>query len=138
MGILRRGATAKDLQRVVGGLEHAYAEEDWYPACDALETLERIRVGIPPEIVEAAYREAPFSRVCSYACRVLVAAHRERFSRGFAVEVLWDCEAETRAIGAKCADLSCEGASARLSTLILDERQDEGVRDAALSRGLDR
>jgi hypothetical protein len=56
------------------------------------------------------------------------------FRENFAEECLWDCEVQTRALGARTADIQAEDITTRIGHLVSDIWEDEEVRDEARRR----
>ncbi len=93
------------------------------------EALGRVGVHGPFEELHRAYEQTPYS----YGRRYIVAAlatSDPTFSGDVAVECLWDCEAETRRLGAVHVDRRVRLASQRLEELLGDEAQAAAVRAA--------
>jgi hypothetical protein len=57
------------------------------------------------------------------------------FRESFALECLWDCEDQTRALGARCGPFKSRPATERLRHLASDRWEDSDVRSAVTGRG---
>lgn len=89
-----------------------------------------------PEI-EQVFREAGHSWTRINAAEALRSCEPEWFSRGLALECLWDCEERVRFIGSKNVDLALPDAKARLQALYRDRFEEEDVRGVARARLMD-
>lgn len=132
-GILGSRAEAEDLEHVLRGLSReldAGLEGDVFVVCSLAEALERCAEQGPFEELSRAYEQIPYS----YGRRFIVsalAASDPTFAGDLAVECLWDCELESRAIAAAHVDRRIRLASQRLQELVGDEAQAASVRRAA-------
>lgn len=131
--ILRRHGLELDLElsREVLAAELDRAEDgDDYVICDLAGAIARHADFGPFEELDRAYREMGYS----YGRRFIIeaiAASDPTFPSDLAVEILWDCEAETRTLGAELVDRTVRAAAQRLHELHADEHEDDRVREAA-------
>lgn len=131
--ILEVHATAEDVPWIRQQLARADAEEQMYATCSALKMISRFPDSGPYEEVRDLYSSLTYS----YGRRLAAAALRATdpdFPTTLAFECLWDCEAETRAIGATAVALSTSGVKRRLAEMVGDRSEDEAVRRAAAAR----
>jgi len=132
-GILGTRAEEQDLE----GARRALAREldeglagDVFVICSLAEALQRCARQGPFEELSRAYEQIPYS----YGRRFIVsalAASDPTFAGDLAVECLWDCERESRAIAAAFVDRRIRLASQRLAELAGDDAQAASVRLAA-------
>ena len=132
-GILGTRAEEEDLEvarrALVRELDEGL-EGDVFVICSLAEALERCASSGPFDELSRAYEEIPYS----YGRRFIVsalAASDPTFPGDLAVECLWDCERESRAIAAGWVDRRIRLASQRLQELVDDEAQAAIVRRAA-------
>jgi hypothetical protein len=114
-------------------LEHVN-EEDWlYRVCDAVDGLATLadRDAVPD--LEQVFRQATYSYLRRRAARAL-AITSDRFAEIHAVECLWDCEEETRAIGCAAASWSSSTVRDRIAEVADDKFEDRKVRVLAARR----
>ncbi len=90
-------------------------------------------VGIIPELVDI-YHQFRFSRGRSYAAKAIQITSPEYFAKNLAFECLWDCEDETRELGAKYVSLDSNDALHRIQNLADDALEETSVRDTAKER----
>lgn len=132
-GILASHAEDEDLAPARDALEReldAGLEGDVFVVCSLAEALGRFPAHGPFEELSRAYEEIPYS----YGRRFIVsalAASDPTFAGVLAVEALWDCELESRAIAAAHVDRRIRLASQRLAELVDDAAQAASVRRAA-------
>jgi hypothetical protein len=132
-GILGNHAEEEDLDPARRALAHeldAGLEGDVFVVCSLAEALGRFPGHGPFEELSRAYEQIPYS----YGRRFIVsalAASDPTFSGDLAVECLWDCELESRAIAAGNVDRRIRLASQRLAELASDEVHAASVRRAA-------
>ncbi|MDX6680467.1 MAG: hypothetical protein QOG94_506 [Solirubrobacteraceae bacterium] len=117
-----RDALARELDRGLDG--------DVYVVCSLAEALGRCAVLGPFEELTRAYEQIPYSYGRRYVVAALAAAD-PTFAGDVAVECLWDCERETRALAAERVDRRVRLAMQRLQELSDDESQAASVRRAA-------
>ncbi len=120
-----RRALARELDEGLRG--------DVYVIGSLAEALGRCGVHGPFDELLRAYEEMPYSYGRRYVVAAL-AASDPTFSGDVAVECLWDCEAETRRIGAAHVDRRVRLAAQRLQEFAEDEVQAAVVRAAAAQR----
>jgi len=136
-GILGTGAEEQDLEVARRALARELdegLEADVFVICSLAEALQRCARRGPFEELSRAYEEIPYS----YGRRFIVsalAASDPTFSGVLAVECLWDCERESRAIAAASVDRRIRLASQRARELVDDEAQAASVRAAAAAGG---
>jgi hypothetical protein len=117
-----RDALGRELDRGLDG--------DVYVVCSLAEALARCAVHGPFEELTRAYEQIPYSYGRRYVVAALAAAD-PTFAGDVAVECLWDCERETRALAAARVDRRVRLATQRLEELYSDEAQAASVRRAA-------
>lgn len=136
-GILGSRAEEEDLEPARRALSHeldAGLEGDVFVVTSLAEALGRFPGHGPFDELSRAYEQIPYS----YGRRFIVsalAASDPTFSGDLAVECLWDCELESRAIAAGNVDRRIRMASQRLTELAGDEAQAASVRRAAAESG---
>jgi hypothetical protein len=116
-----------------GVLEHVN-DEDWlYRVCDAVDGLAKLadREAVPD--LEQVFREATYSYLRRRTARAL-AITSDRFAEGYAVECLWDCEEETRAVGCAVASWSSSTVRGRIAEIAADKFEDRQLRVLAARR----
>jgi hypothetical protein len=132
-GLLAAWAEEEDLEPARRALDrelHRGIDGDVYVVCSLAEALGRCALHGPFEELSRAYEQIPYS----YGRRTIVtalAAADPTFAGDLAVECLWDCERETRAVAAARVDRRVRMASQRLHELGGDEAQAASVRRAA-------
>ncbi|MEO6458523.1 MAG: hypothetical protein ABIO92_09685, partial [Chloroflexia bacterium] len=135
--LLEDHATHDDIPRLKVALGESLQLEEGhadYRACDILEVLTKFQdIGQLPE-VESAFIEAEYSYIRIKAARAMKANAPDYFSRTYAFECLWDCEAQTRMVGSEGVPLDMPGVRQRLVALSNDEYEDEAVRTTAKLR----
>jgi hypothetical protein len=135
-GILGTWAESEDLELARRALEReldAGLEGDVFVICSLAEALQRCAARGPFDELSRAYEQIPYS----YGRRFIVsalAASDPTFAGDLAVECLWDCERESRAIAASRVDRRIRLAAQRLGELAGDEAQAASVRVAASGR----
>ena len=106
---------------------------DVYVIGSLAEALGRRGVHGPFDELQRAYEAMPYSYGRRYIVAAL-AASDPTFGGDVAVECLWDCEAETRRLGAAHVDRRVRLAAQRLEELAADAVQAASVRAAAAQR----
>jgi hypothetical protein len=106
---------------------------DVYVVCSLAQALGRGGVHGPFDELLRAYEEIPYSYGRRYVVAAL-AASDPTFGGVVAVDCLWDCEAETRALAATHVDHRVRLAAQRLQELTADRAQAASVRVAAHRR----
>ncbi len=117
-----RAALTRELDRGLDG--------DVYVVCSLAEALARCPFHGPFEELTRAYEEIPYSYGRRYVVTAL-AGTDPTFGGDVAVECLWDCERETRAVAAAHVDRRIRLAAQRLDELAADHAQAASVRAAA-------
>jgi len=114
-------------------LEHVN-EEDWlYRVCDAVDGLAKLADPDAAPNLEQVFREATYSYLRRRTARAL-AITSEPFTEGYAVECLWDCEEETRAVGCAAVSWSSSTVRDRIAEIADDKFEDRKVRVLAARR----
>jgi len=132
-GILGTRAEQEDLEAARRALARELdegLEGDVFVICSLAEALQRCAEQGPFEELSRAYEQVPYS----YGRRFIVsalAASDPTFAGDLAVECLWDCERESRAIAAASVDRRIRLAAQRLAELAGDDAQAASVRLAA-------
>lgn len=103
-----------------------------YGVCDLIDALARHPASGPFAELRSVFAEIGYSYARCRAARAMAAVDRE-FAGTFAVECLWDCEAEIREVGASMAPVTPRVKS-RLTELASDDLEDPKVVAAAGSR----
>jgi HEAT repeat protein len=85
-----------------------------------------------PEL-ERVFREARYSYLRRRAARAL-AITSDRFTESYAVECLWDCEVDTRALGCVVASWASATVRKRIAEMAGDRFEDRKVRVLAACR----
>jgi len=135
-GILGTRAEEEDLEVARRALARELdegLEGDVFVICSLAEALERCAGRGPFDELSRAYEQIPYS----YGRRFIVsalAASDPTFAGDLAVECLWDCERESRAIAAARVDRHIRLAAQRLQELAGDDAQAASVRAAASAR----
>jgi hypothetical protein len=117
-----RAALTSELDRGLDG--------DVYVICSLAEALGRCALHGPFPELSRAYEEIPYSYGRRYVVSALAAAD-PTFGGDVAVECLWDCERETRAVAASHVDRRIRLAAQRLHELASDDAQAASVRKAS-------
>jgi hypothetical protein len=68
------------------------------------------------------------------AAKAMVATAPTEFASRYAFECLWDCHADTRALGCKTVSLPTPGALERVREIVTEGNDSENVRQAAIER----
>jgi hypothetical protein len=111
-----------------------YDDERCYYLCDILKALcQRGEVGAIPEL-DLVFEEFRYSYGRKRCAEAMRTTNPTRFAERFAFECLWDCESETRIIGASSVPLAQNGAQARLHEIADDAFEEEDLRRAARDR----
>jgi hypothetical protein len=131
--VLARHGDFGDILFLRASLENAWKLGHMYGACDAVEGLGRLADRESESTIEAIYDETTYSYLRRRAARAL-AALSERFALGRAVESLWDCESETRLVGAASANLARDAVRHRLDEIIGNPLEDASVVSIADAR----
>jgi len=132
-GILGSRAEEQDLEHVRSALSReldAGLEGDVFVVCSLAEALGRCPGRGPFEELSRAYEQIPYSYGRRFVVSAL-AATDPMFAGDLAVECLWDCERESRALAAAAVDRRIRLASQRLAELVDDAAQAASVRQAA-------
>ncbi len=132
-GLLARWAEDEDLAPARDALSRELdrgLDGDVYVVCSLAEALGRCAVHGPFPELTRAYEQIPYSYGRRYVVSALVAAD-PTFAGDVAVECLWDCERETRALAADRVDRRVRLAAQRLEELRRDGAQAASVRRAA-------
>ena len=109
-------------------------DDDWlYRICDAADALARLADTTAAPQLERVFRETTYSYLRRRAARAL-AVVSDRFAQDLAIECLWDCEEETRAIGCATAAWSSSRARERIAEIASDRLQARSVRGVAMRR----
>lgn len=120
----------EDVTSVRRAFALAWQEGAMYEVCDLVDALARLVDDGPHPEVRLAYEEIAYSFGRRRAAAAL-ARTDQSFASTYAAESLWDCESETRMIGAEAADTSCDHVRARLRRLADDPFEDDVVRQVA-------
>jgi hypothetical protein len=131
--VLARHGAASDIPFLREQLAQGWAQGQMYQACDAVEGLGRLADVRSAEAIESIYLETTYSYLRRRAAKAL-AAVSPRFGVTLAIESLWDCEAETRAMGCVCATWSEVVVRDRIRELVVDAIEDDVVRTAGRAR----
>lgn len=107
-------------------------DDDYYAICDLVEALGRLTSGGPYPELDVVYTQAGYSYARARAATA-IASTDPTFAERLAMECLWDCEDDVRALGAKHTPLT-PAATARLHELADDSQEEQPVRDAAGAR----
>jgi hypothetical protein len=132
-GILATWAEGDDLEHARRALARELElglEGDIYVVCSLAEALGRYHAHGPFDELLRAYEQIPYS----YGRRFVVSALARTdptFAGDVAVECLWDCEPETRALAAEHVDRRIRLAAQRLDELAGDDAQAVTVRRSA-------
>lgn len=135
-GMLAAWAEDEDLAPARGALRRELEmglDADVYVICSLSEALGRCAPHGPFDELLRAYEQLPYS----FGRRTVVAALAATdptFAGDVAVDCLWDCEAQTRALAAGVVDRRVRLAAQRLDELRADEAQATTVRAAAADR----
>ena len=131
--ILEAHATEEDLPWIRGQLGRSDAEERMYATTSALRMIARFPRSGPFQEVRDLFSSFTYSYGRHFAAEALRVTDPD-FPATLAVECLWDCEGQTRAIGAQAVELSFPGVRDRLIEIIADPCEDEAVTAAASAR----
>jgi len=123
-------STPDDLPAIRAAFSCAWSAQSMYAICDLVDALGRLHtVGPHPEL-RVVFTDVAYSYARRRAAAALAATDPE-FPTTYAAECLWDCEEETRLVGAKTLDPSVSEAKSGLVQLAEDPFEVEDVRDAA-------
>jgi len=135
--VLKRHATVEDVPLLRAAIAVALAqaeEEAHYRLCHLADAFDGLPgIGVAPELV-AMFRQSRHSLGRARAAKAMGITAPEAFRDAYAMECLWDCEAQTRHLG--CQWVTVAGASVRyrLKTLADDRYEVENVRGEAAMR----
>jgi hypothetical protein len=129
--ILEQHATLEDIPRLRAAVPESLTADEMYRLCEVLKILARFPDAGPIPELELAFVEASYSWARLYAAEAMDSLSPEEFSRGFALECLWDCESSTRELACAAVDLSLHGTLERLNELALSSFEEEEVLQAA-------
>ncbi|WP_165990357.1 HEAT repeat domain-containing protein, partial [Streptomyces sp. YIM 98790] len=93
----------------------------------------RLGLAAAAPVLRYVYRETVSSQLRGRTA-VALAATDPSFAAGFAVECLWDCEEDTRAVGARHATTGDARVVERLRSLAADPAEEAGVQTAVRGR----
>jgi hypothetical protein len=131
--VLARYGERSDLDFLRNALESAWRQGHMYAACDAVEGLGRLADNESEPIVQAIYDETTYSHLRRGAARALAALSPD-FALGRAVESMWDCESETRAVGVASANLALGSVRDRLDEIVNDPLEGASILSLAQAR----
>ncbi len=131
--ILSEHGTAADIPALMEALERARAEQNLYAQSSLVEGLGRLRAERSASMIEVIFAETAYSYLRRRAAEALSAVSSE-FPRGLAIECLWDCEEDTRALGATVASLGEPRVRERLAELSADNVEGDDARKVATER----
>ena len=121
-----------DVPTVRVALERAWTDGDMYGLCSLIEALGRQAAQGPYEELRVVFTDAPYSYARRRAAQAMAAVD-PGFGARFATECLWDCEEETRVVGAVTAP-DTDALHVRLATLSVDPHEEASVVTAAAER----
>jgi hypothetical protein len=121
---------SEDLPAIRAAFARAWAGGSMYAICDLVDAFGRLPSDGPHPEVAVVFTDVAYSYARRRAAAALAATYPE-FPITHAVECLWDCEAETRLIGASKVDYSSVDAKSGLMQLVDDLFEVEDVRNAA-------
>ncbi|TNM28195.1 HEAT repeat domain-containing protein [Streptomyces sedi] len=133
--LLARRGTTTDAPRVLAALHRAVRA----PGAEGrelgplVEGVGRLCVTAAVPVLRHLYRETPSSQLRGHAARAL-AATDPGFAHGLAVECLWDCEEETRQLGAESVPTGDARVLERMRSLASDPAEQAGVVSAVRCR----
>lgn len=132
--ILEMHATAEDLPILRKSLLPMLASPEAEFRCFLVQAFYNLpNIGIIPELSHLYYHFR-YSMGRSYAAKAIQITSPEFFAKTLALECLWDCENETRELGAQFVPLGSSEALNRIRHLAEDSFEDEKVRMAAKAR----
>jgi hypothetical protein len=131
--VLARHGDFGDVLFLRASLENAWKLGHIYGACDAVDGLGRLADRESESTIETIYDETTYSYLRRRAARAL-AALSEQFALGRAIESLWDCESETRLVGAASANLARDSVRHRLGEILGNPLEDASVVSVAQAR----
>jgi hypothetical protein len=131
--VLARFGTATDIPFLRVRLAEGWTANHLYQANDAVEGLGRLVDAHSADAIESIYLETTYSYLRRRAAQAL-AAISPHFGETLAIESLWDCEAETRAVGCVAATWAQAVVRDRIHELVADAIEDQIVRSAGRSR----
>jgi hypothetical protein len=131
--VLAHYGTSTDLPLIRRQLAEGWARDYLYQACTAVEGLGRLADVASADPIESIYLETTYSYLRRRAAQAL-AVIWPQFDETLAVESLWDCEDETRAVGCAHASWSQAAVRYRIRELASDRMEDQVVVSAATAR----
>jgi hypothetical protein len=108
-------------------LEHVNDDEWLYRVCDAVDGLAKLLDQAAVPELERVFREARYSYLRRRAAHAL-ALTSGRFAESYAVECLWDCEEETRAVGCAAASWTSLTVRGRIGEIARDRFEGRKLR----------
>ena len=126
-------STPDDLPLIRSAFSRAWSAHSMYEICDLVDALARLPSVGPHSELRVVFTDVEYSYARRRAAVALAATDPE-FPTTFAAECLWDCEEETRLIGATTVDGSVADARSGLVHLAEDPFEAEDVRDVARER----
>ncbi|MFV2213841.1 hypothetical protein ACFHW2_26895 [Actinomadura sp. LOL_016] len=132
--ILARHGTRQDIPLLMDELRETVEKREWGGAASPAEGLGRLRAGEAVPLLKTAWTESTYAYLRP---RVLTALTRTapHTAESYAVEGLWDCEADVREEAARFAPHTRD-TRLRLQRLHHDVAEDPEVRAAAAARTL--
>ncbi len=134
--ILANHATKADVpmlrDAILEGLEDDL--EHLYRLCDILKALHHCGEVGPILELDLVFEEFRYSYGRKRCAEAIRATNPTGFAERFAFECLWDCESDTRIIGASSVPLAQNGAQERLHEIAADDFEEEDLRQAARNR----
>jgi hypothetical protein len=108
--------------------------ENCYRLCDLVEAFHHLPgIGPVPELSDVFVQDR-YSYGRMRAAKAIQTTAPDLFQNSYAFECLWDCEEETRTLGARFVPITVAHASDRLRHLAADIWEDGEVRAAAANR----
>lgn len=134
--VLRVHATREDIPVLRSAIAKGLSddEENCYRICNLVEAFFNLPdVGFIQELCDV-FEQFRYSYGRMLAAHAIIVTSPASFAENYALEALWDCEAETRRLGVEQVPLEYQPARPRLDVLAGDQWEDEEVREAATKR----
>lgn len=130
-------ATTDDIPLLRAAISQALPndEDQCYRLCNLVEAFAHLpNIGLVPELSDV-FLQFRYSYGRARAAKSIHITAPDLFRESFALECLWDCEDQTRALGARCVPFKSSPATERLRYLASDRWEDSDVRSAVTGRG---
>lgn len=99
LAVFGRHAEPRDGPMLIGRLEDAWRERQFYDVCSLIDAFARLPALMPHELMRSIFAEAEYSYARRRAARVIAVAGDGRLPRDLAEAAVFDCEGEIQDLG---------------------------------------